>query len=67
MRPGDGAEDADVETGRDEAVDELVALWAALFGGPPPVKGSPALLAELLVRHLPPAPSYGPDSRPPGR
>jgi hypothetical protein len=59
-----GAE-IDVERSQDKAVGELVALWTALFGGPPPVKGSPSLLAELMVRHMPGAPSYGPDSRPP--
>ena len=50
---------------QDKAIDELAALWTALFGGPPPMKNSPSTLAELLVRHIPAAPSYGPDSRPP--
>ncbi len=57
--------ETDVQRDQDKAVDELVALWTALFGGPPPVKSSPSTLAELLVRHIPAAPSYGPDSRPP--
>lgn len=63
--PSEFAQEAKVEREQERAVEELSALWATLFGGPPPVKASPATLAEMLIQHLPAAPSYGPDSRPP--
>jgi hypothetical protein len=38
---------------------EIEALWVSVFGEPPPVSGSPGLMVEILVRHLPLAPPYG--------
>jgi hypothetical protein len=35
------------------------ALWASVFGEPPPVTAAPELLIKILVRHLPLAPPYG--------
>lgn len=42
-----------------QAQPEIEALWASVFGGPPPVTGTAALMLEILIRHLPPAPPYG--------
>lgn len=39
---------------------ELEAMWAALFGGPPPVSGPSSLLIRVMVAHLPAAPPYTP-------
>jgi hypothetical protein len=38
---------------------EIASLWASVFGEPPPVIGGDALMLEILVRYLPPAPPYG--------
>jgi hypothetical protein len=40
------------------AKQELEALWCEVFGEPPPINAEPALLSEILVRHLPLAPPY---------
>lgn len=40
------------------AKQELEALWREVFGEPPSINADPALLSEILVRHLPPAPPY---------
>lgn len=41
---------------------DVEALWADLFGGPPPIKAAPGLLLDILVRHMPLAPPYEPRS-----
>jgi hypothetical protein len=40
------------------AKQELEALWREVFGEPPSINADPAMLSEILVRHLPPAPPY---------
>lgn len=35
-----------------------IALWAAVFGEPPPVEADATTVARILVEHLPPAPPY---------
>ena len=37
----------------------ILSLWRTVFGGPPAIDAEPRLLADMLVRHLPPAPPYG--------
>ena len=44
--------------------DAIEELWAAVFGDAPMVRCDPRLLADTLVRNLPPVPPYGdPPSR----
>lgn len=38
---------------------QIEALWAEVFGEAPVVRADPQVLADMLVRHLPPAPPYG--------
>ena len=45
---------------KDRATYELECLWKAVFGGPPSIKSQPEVLADYLVRCLPPAPAYRP-------
>jgi hypothetical protein len=40
------------------AKQELEALWREVFGEPPSINADPAMLSEILVHHLPPAPPY---------
>lgn len=42
---------------------DILGLWREVFGGPPAIEADPRLLADLLVRHLPPAPPYGDPDR----
>jgi hypothetical protein len=44
-----------------EAIEDL---WAAVFGDAPQVRCDPHLLADMLIRNLPPVPPYG---DPPGQ
>jgi hypothetical protein len=44
--------------GLSSAKQELEALWRAVFGEPPSINADPAMLSEILVRHLPRAPPY---------
>jgi len=44
-----------------EAIEEL---WAAVFGESPAIRCDPHMLAEVLIRSLPPVPPYG---DPPGQ
>jgi hypothetical protein len=37
----------------DEAVEDAVALWIALFGTPPPIRTDVALLLEIAVSCCP--------------
>lgn len=39
---------------------ELNQLWCAVFGQPPAIKAGPEVLADVLVKCLPPAPAYRP-------
>jgi hypothetical protein len=48
----------------DNRRDAIEELWAAVFGDAPQVRCDPRLLADALVRNLPPVPPYG---DPPGR
>jgi len=48
------------DTGR-EAIEDL---WAAVFGEAPAVRCDARMLADVLIRYLPPAPPYG---DPPGQ
>lgn len=43
----------------DELLLEIEALWAEVFGEPPPIRCEPHFLAEVLVRSLPSPPPYG--------
>ena len=38
---------------------EIEALWAQVFGEPPAARADASMLADVLIRHLPPAPPYG--------
>ncbi|MFT4252526.1 MAG: hypothetical protein QM608_08585 [Caulobacter sp.] len=48
----------------DRTCEELIGLWITVFGEPPPINTDPSLLAEVLVRCLPPAEPYGPQAVP---
>ncbi|MHB8283790.1 MAG: hypothetical protein ACYDD1_03860 [Caulobacteraceae bacterium] len=39
-------------------VEEIAALWRAVFGEPPPIRASVAVLTRHLVDNLPEAPPY---------
>ena len=43
-----------------DAEHELEGLWAEVFGEPPSISAPPALLVQVLVTALPPAPPYAP-------
>ena len=47
-----------------DAVEELQALWTAVYGEPPFIRAEPRVLAEVLVGALPLAPAYEPEARP---
>lgn len=38
---------------------EIEALWSEVFGEAPACRADPRMLADVLIRHLPPAPPYG--------
>lgn len=40
-----------------------IALWAAVFGEPPPVEPDREPTSRILVEHLPPTPPYEIKSR----
>lgn len=39
---------------------ELNQLWRAVFGQPPAIRARPDVLADVLIKCLPPAPAYRP-------
>ena len=39
--------------------DAIEELWTAVFGAAPQVRCDPRLLADALIRNLPPVPPYG--------
>ena len=43
-----------------DAERELEGLWAEVFGEPPSISAPPALLVQVLVTALSPAPPYAP-------
>jgi hypothetical protein len=43
----------------DNRRDAIEELWAAVFGDAPQFRCDPRLLADALVRNLPPVPPYG--------
>ncbi len=45
-------------------LDAIEDLWTAVFGEAPTIRCDPQLLADVLIRNLPPVPPYGdPPSR----
>ncbi|MBI1683965.1 hypothetical protein [Caulobacter hibisci] len=48
----------------DRTCEELADLWCVLFGEPPAITADPSLVAQVLVRCLPPAEPYGPQALP---
>ena len=43
----------------DTSREALEELWAAVFGEAPPVRCDAHMLADVLIRNLPPVPPYG--------
>jgi len=43
----------------DTSREAIENLWAAVFGEPPAVRADAHLLADVLIRNLPPVPPYG--------
>jgi hypothetical protein len=37
---------------------QIEELWAAVFGGPPPIRAAPHLMLEVLVKNLTSPPPY---------
>ena len=43
-----------------DPTEQLEALWAEVYGGPPSIRVEPPVLAAVLVGSLPLAPAYTP-------
>jgi hypothetical protein len=48
----------------EQAVEDAVALWVAVFGTPPPIRTDVALLLEIAVSCCPSTLPYTPAMRP---